>query len=128
MNTLITPKFKALYRDKWYVVEELHMYADGSYGVGKFQNEDFSPDAEHVKAIVQYIGVNDKYEKEIYFGDILEVQGNRRWGKYNTTVVWNGCGFGLKLNHTNWHAGIYPFHNSKILGSVFTEKEGTEIK
>ncbi len=72
-----TPKFKALYRDKWYIVEELCFFPDGGYSVGKFMNENFSPDLEHVKAIVQYIGVNDRDDKKIYFGDILEVQGNR---------------------------------------------------
>lgn len=83
---------------------------------------------------LEYIGLKDKYEKEIYEGDIVqtatesEFSADRIWSVNYEEVVWieQEARFGLK-EHRQWgnDRGHFPFnpYEIKIIGNIFDNPE-----
>ncbi len=127
-------KYKALWRNEWYVIEEMSFYKDGSISVNKFIGRNFSPDMEHIKAIVQYTGFKDKFGREIYEDDIIKCLKGDFEGQNKRVCFWDGSWcidyYGGQGNATTWYLfGLNEFGlQCEVLGNFFSNPELITLK
>lgn len=81
-------------------------------------------DSDYVKSrtVGQFTGFI-KGEKEIYAGDIVEVQGTKRVGKYVTEIIWHGQGFQLKENKTMLHDHKAFTAIIRVIGNIYEHSD-----
>ena len=70
--------------------------------------------------IMQFTGLYDKNNREIYEGDVLKNDYGELW-----VVVWEGTGFMLSLNGDSkniYSANEYYFSSCEVIGNIYENK------
>lgn len=82
------------------------------------------------KTVGQYIGLNDKHDKEVYDGDIVRYISPEEYGLPSTTsivaVSWEEETAGFDLGHISHRITIYD--DIEVLGNVYEHTELLGVK
>ena len=116
-----TRKYRA-YHDKWgwALPDDIDIWGDGSVNV-TYRNEDGSKICnctEKTKElhVMDYTGLSDKDEKEIYEGDIIKSNFDDRSGE----IKWHGNGFWIVENNLR----SLPIKECReIIGNIYKNPE-----
>lgn len=143
------PRYRCFYRGKMYMVQQLTMYADGSFGPDQFQGESWAVDSEHASPLMMSTGILDASGKEIFELDIRREEEEQDHGD---VVFWYICVWIKELAMFSWltqteydlYTSEQPFDNVfegedpypmnineaslyKVVGNIYTKPHFTEL-
>ena len=108
-------KFRAWDSNKkqmWYGVESWEDFGLIVYSQGKYVNW----------VLMQHIGLKDKYNREIYEGDIVH-DNDDLYGERYGVVVWIEDGFYIdSINNSEWydHLGkLFSWDEVEVIGNIY---------
>ncbi len=76
---------------------------------------------------LQYTGLKDKNDKEIYDGDILDVKAGES-GVFRYQVVWNEKQCGWRNQYGQKLPQLFGKPNSEVIGNIYENSELFEAK
>lgn len=122
-------KFRAYLKSAQKMVRVTGFDFDDKYGEWEYEQDgEYCTIAEEFIELMQYTGVNDKNNKEIYEGDIVEYKNHKYFsssGIYEISYSEGECAFVCeKSNPYNY---LFPdvWSNCKIIGNIYENPELT---
>lgn len=111
---------KKIMFDVW----DIRFLPDGEIRIN--EGEYFSKDV----GLLQYVGIKDRYGKEVYEGDIIrkDVEYNQRSYEAHYKVIYEYTGFYLELlnSYEDIKAGIivsFPYGDFYVIGNIYENPE-----
>lgn len=121
-------KFKAVYKNRLFPVRSIEFFLDGSYSLLLMDSDGiFIPDLQYVGDIIQFTGLKDKENDEIYEGDIVQISKYDGSLKVNHTIEFKDGNFIFAdyphANYAGQRLGSYKDSNITIIGNIYENPE-----